>query len=299
MKSKMRKKILMPIIGGVAIVFLSASTIIRSSGIADWSGSPVDGGLTGGTCYNSGSCHQGGVSGVPTLALTSSPAFGGSGSNLTYVAGTTYTVTVTKGGSYAAYGFNCEFINSQSATTTSVADFGTWGVAVTSNCQIFPASGNGGWPTCASHNQRSTTPWSFTWTAPASGTGYIYADVLGVDNSGSTGGDQVSAVTSITLTKASNAGIASHAENTHALAVFPNPATDNVRITYTLMERGTVSIKLYNINGALVTDLVNETQDVGMQNSYAHLPAGLANGLYMVKLSVNGEQSTQKLVIQN
>ncbi|HEX7412785.1 MAG TPA: T9SS type A sorting domain-containing protein, partial [Bacteroidia bacterium] len=268
-------------------------------GISSWSGSPVDGGTgSAGTCAN---CHSGGAT-TPTLSITASPAFGGSGNSKTYVAGTTYTITVTPAGSYPAYGFNCEIINSQSATVATYP-FGTFGAALTSNCQIYAIASTGGYPACASHNQRSTTPWKFAWTAPASGTGYLYADVLGEDGTGtgqgSTSGDKVSAVTSITLTPGSSAGIASHAENTHALTVFPNPATDNVRITYTLMERGTVSVKLYSLNGELVADLLNETQEVGLQNTNAHLPLGLANGLYMVKLNVNGEQSTQKLLIQN
>ena len=291
----MNKKVTLPIISGATILILSASTVINSAGIANYSGSPVDGGTgAAGTCA---SCHSGGSS-TPTLSVTASPAFGGTGNNLTYVAGTTYTITFTPGGSYPRYGFNCEIINSQSTSTSAVSAFGTWGSVIGTNCKITTAAQNSPYPSCAEHTSSSTTtPFKCVWHAPASGTGYLYADVLGANNDGNTTHDKVSAVTSITLTPASTTGINTYADNVNELSLFPNPATDNLRITYTLKERGAVSVKLYNLNGELVADLLNTTQDVGIQANDVHLPTGLAKGLYMVKLAVNGELSTQKLMV--
>ena len=291
----MNKKIILPIISGVAILVLSASTVINSAGVANWSGSPVDGGPgSGGECS---ACHSGGSS-TPTLAITTSPAFGGTGNSRTYVANTTYTITVAPTGSYPRYGFNTEIINSQSATTTSVADFGAFVAAIGNNSQVTLAANNGGYPSCMVHtSQSTTTPFVFTWKSPASGTGYIYTDVLGVNGNGGTSGDKVSGVTSMTLTLAATTSINKHTDNANELSLFPNPATDNLRITYTLRERGAVSIKLYNLNGELVADLLSETQEVGIQNNDVHLPTGLAKGFYMVKLTINGQQGTQKLMV--
>ena len=296
-KNIMNKKIILPIISGAAILFLSAATVINSAGLPNWSGSPVDGGP--GSSGQCSACHTGGSGTAPTLAITSSPAFGGSGNARTYVANTTYTITITPSGStWARFGFNCEIINSQSATTTSVADFGTFVAAVGNNSLLTLAANNQGYPSCMVQSTRSTTtPFVFTWKAPTTGTGYIYADVLGCNGDGQNSGDHVSGVTSMTLTLATGAGIDKHTDNTSELSLYPNPATDNVRITYTLRERGAVSVKLYNLNGELVADLLNSTQDVGVQANDVHLPTGLAKGLYMVKLTVNGQQSTQKLMV--
>ena len=70
----------------------------------------------------------------------------------------------------------------------------------------------------------------------------------------------------------------------------------NYIYSFNLRERGNVSIKLYNLSGELVADLLNQTQDIGIQNNNARLPEGLAKGLYMVRLSLNGQASTQKLM---
>ena len=288
----MKKKITLPILAGVAMLLMSASAVVNSAGLYGYTGSPVDGGATPtGQCSG---CHSGGSS-TPSLSITASPAFV---SGNQYVPSTTYTITITPTGSYARYGVNCEIINSQATSTSSVGMFGTFGTAVSTNCQIIPASSTTPYPPCVSHKSNSTTtPFSFKWTAPASGTGYIYADVLGANGDGNTGGDKVSAVHSLTLTPASSAGINTHSENEAGLNVFPNPATDNVRLTYTLNERSNVVVKLVSINGEVVADLLNETQHEGQQSVDARLPMGLAKGMYMVKLSINGKQTMQKLMV--
>jgi len=290
---QMKKKIILPVITGFAIIALSASTVVNSAGTANWTGSPVDGGPgSGGQCS---SCHSGGST-TPTLSVTASPAFGGTGNSKTYVANTTYTITITPSGSYTRYGMNCEIINSQ-ATAVATYPFGTFGTAVTSNCQIYAIASTGGYPACVSHTSSSTTtPFSFKWTAPASGTGYLYADVLGCTLGGGQNPSKVSGVTSLTLTPM-GMGITSHNENEAGLNVFPNPATDNVRLTYTLTERSNVVVKLVNVSGEVVADLVNETQDHGVQSVDTRLPMGLAKGMYMVKLNINGKQTMQKLMV--
>jgi hypothetical protein len=289
---RMRRKITLPIVSALAIIVLSASTstIVNSAGVTNWTGSPVDGGAgAGGQCSN---CHSGGST-VPTQVVTWSPALGIGNK---YTPGTTYTITVTPAGSYPRFGMNVEIINSQ-ATAVATYPFGTFGAAVTTNCQVYATAQTGGYPACVSHTGTSTTgAFSFKWTSPASGTGYLYSNVLGVNGDANTGGDKVSAVTSITLTPV-GAGIDMHGDNSVALNVFPNPATDNVRLTYTLSERSNVVVKLVNISGEEIAELLNETQDRGTQAADARLPIGLAKGMYMVKITVNGKQTMQKLML--
>lgn len=290
----MNRKFTLPLLSGALVLLLSASTIVNQGGTYGWTGSPVDGGTgSAGTCLN---CHSNSGT-APTMTVSFSPALG---SGNTYMPNQTYTVSVAASGSQPKYGFNCEIINSQSTSTSQVGMFGTFGTAVTSNCQIFPLSSTTPYPPCASHNAPSGTgnaaTFSFKWTAPTSGTGYLYAIALGANNNGSDVGDHQSAVTSLTLTPSAT-GIASHEQAVTTLSLFPNPATDQVRLTYSLEERSQVSVKLFNLSGELVSDLLNETQDRGTQNISARLPQNLAKGMYVVKLAVNGRVTSQKLMV--
>jgi len=278
----MNRKLILPVILGAGTIIASAFTVVSSNGYAYATGSPTDG-------MDCSSCHSGGST-TTTASITASPAFGGSGTALTYVPGATYTLSILESG-YSYYGFDLEIINSTSTSATT--DAGTMTALSTTYCKA-----NGTAPTNITHKTSipSGTNATIKWVAPTSGTAYIYASVLGVNHNGSTSGDKVKTI-SYVLTAGSTTDVAKHQINEANLTVFPNPATDNIRITYTLRERGNVSIKLYNLNGEIIATLVNETQDIGIQNNDAHLPEGLSKGLYMVKLSVNGQLSTQKLMI--
>jgi hypothetical protein len=265
---------------GLGVILISAFTIVKPTGEEWRSNSPWD----GSTCS---ACHSGGAT-TPTLNITASPAFG---TGNTYTANTTYTITATVAGSYMAYGFNLEIITTNA--TAGAKNAGTFGAVLSPNTQIYAHTSN---PSTLSHSAASNGMYSFVWTAPDTGKAYIYFAGLGVNGDGSDGGDKVS-TTSMTLTPTSSAGIASYSNNDINLTAFPNPATDNVRITYTLKETGIVSVKLYNLSGDFVADLLNEKQDIGLQNANASLPTELAKGLYLIKLTTNGKQTTQKLMV--
>ncbi len=278
----MKTKFIFPI-SIVMLVITSAFTAIHSSGHILAPGSPYD----GATCAQ---CHSGGVT-TPAVSITANPAFGVGD---TYIPGQTYTININCSGNYPKYGFNAEVLDSNSPTT--VNDAGICGAPVTSNCQKFAFSGN---PTNYTHTAPSgvsnAATFSFNWIAPASGSVFIYAAGLGANNSGTNLGDKVQ-TTSLTLTE-SPADIIYHTQNETSLNVYPNPATDNLRINYTLNERSNVTIKLYNLSGELVADLINEKQGRGVQSVDVRLPMEIAKGMYMVKLTINGKQTIEKLLV--
>ena len=176
-KINMKKNYISILVLGFSVIIASGFTIIYSSGIARHTGSPVD----GATCN---SCHSGGAY-TPVGSIAASPAFGGSGSNLTYTPGITYTITINQTNtSYPDYGFGIEILNSN---TSSASDAGSM-TALSSYAQ-----NNGTGPTNITHTSRvpTNTGATFTWIAPSSGTAYLYAAILGVNANGSTSGDQV------------------------------------------------------------------------------------------------------------
>ncbi|HEX7413510.1 MAG TPA: choice-of-anchor V domain-containing protein [Bacteroidia bacterium] len=178
----MKKSIILPLIGA-GIIIASGFTIVQSSGYAYATNSPSDNSMGNGNCNG---CHNGG-SATPAGSITASPAFGGSGNNLTYVPGTTYTITVVQTNtSYSGYGFDIEIMNTNSASGTTDA-----GVMTALSTTYDKVNGTG--PTNITHKTRIPTGTNATlkWVAPASGTAYLYAAILGENGNGSTSGDKV------------------------------------------------------------------------------------------------------------
>ena len=177
----MKKSFILTSVIGIACVIASGFTVIYSSGEPNHTGSPKDGGAT---CA---SCHSGGV--TPAGAITASPAFGGSGTSLTYSPGVTYTLTVTETANID-FGFDVEILN---GNTSSAVNAGTM-TAISSNCIV-----NGTGPTNITHNARISVSSNakFKWVAPSGGTAYLYASILGVDGTGGTGGDKVMSIADV------------------------------------------------------------------------------------------------------
>ena len=211
----MKKSLILSSVIGLGIIIASGFTVASSSGYPYATNSPSD----GGTCS---SCHRSGTA-TPAGSITASPAFGGSGTALTYVPGTTYTITVVQtNSSYPDYGFDLEIMNGNTASTTT--DAGT--MTAIANCK-----NNGTGPTNITHKARIATNTGATikWVAPASGTAYLYAAILGVNADGSTSGDKVMNIADV-LTPAASNPVPVAAFSTSSSSTCPNTSitlTDN------------------------------------------------------------------------
>jgi len=280
------KKITLLLLTGLALVTISAFTVFNSplldpSGKTFQTGSPYD-------KSDCSMCHSGGAT-TPSVTITSVPAFDGGN---TYVAGTTYTVNVICSGSYPKYGFDLEILNSN---TTTAADAGTFGAVVTSNCKKVPTSGK---PTNITHTAPTGTSnaavFSFTWTAPATGTAYLYCCINGVNGTGTSSGDKPK-TTSLVLTQ-NTSGVTLLEQNVFNVNVFPNPANDHTTLSYSLAENADVKIELYDISGKKELDVLNEKQNSGEYRELINL-AGLKSGIYLAVIKTDGRASTQKLIV--
>ena len=283
----MKRSLLVFLLAGMSMLFISAFTVYKShkySGGKFFStGSPYDGGSCG---LASNGCHSGGAS-IPTVTVTASPSFG---SGNMYTPGTTYTVNVICSGTYPKYGFDLEILDSQ---TTSALDAGTFGSPVSSNCQVDM---NPGFPSNASHLTPSNAAFSFTWTAPAGGNAYLYCAGLGVNMSGTNSGDRDKTF-SMTLTPAGT-GVPSLAQSNFNLNVFPNPVSDKMKISYALEGASIVTLKLFDLNGTVAAELLSDFQYAGRQSKTFSLPDGLPGGVYLLKLTVDGQEAAKKIIVR-
>ncbi len=272
----MNKKLLLPILGATAVIAFSAFTVMYPTGMAKKTGSPAD----GGDCEN---CHGGGAT-TPGLAFTSSPSFG---AGSTYTPNTTYTITLT-GSGYNKYGLDFEVLNSQSATASTVGNFGTLSTGGNAGITL-----NG--PTATKpysdvmHNTPSTSGvFKLVWTAPASGTGYLYCALLGCNGQGNTAGDKVNLL-SLTLKEGTNSIPESSAAN-NPTSLWPNLGTGQFLLNSAL---NNYSIEVYNVLGNLVK------KENGLSGSYTLNLEGEESGYYEIKIiGQNNEVYFERLIKQ-
>jgi photosystem II stability/assembly factor-like uncharacterized protein len=82
------------------------------------------------------------------------------------------------------------------------------------------------------------------------------------------------------------------------LNVYPNPFSQETRITYTLNEMSEVKIEVFNLLGARVAVVVNKAQAPG---DYAYdltaADIGSTEGVYYMRFTANGKNAIRKLIL--
>jgi hypothetical protein len=91
----------------------------------------------------------------------------------------------------------------------------------------------------------------------------------------------------------------SQANLDYRLSVTPNPFTGRAVISYSLPRAGNVSLRLYNLTGALVSALASGYHTAGSY-SYSLLTThySLASGIYLLEFESDGYNTTSKLIIE-
>lgn len=280
----MKKTLLIFSISIAIITLMSAFEIYYTSGCPYHSGSPADG-------LNCGTCHTGGTI-TPSVTISSVPSFIFGNK---YIPGTTYTISVS-GSGYTLYGFDLEILNSQSSIANSVLDFGTINSITPAETVNTPTPG---WTySDIMHTAPKSGSFTVLWTAPASGIGYLYCALLGINNNGSTSGDK-SCVTSMTLIPSTTNSVLENSENDKSinLSVFPNPCTEIINLYYNLFEKADVHIELFNLLGAKVLDIKDEKQEKGQQEVHYNIPLNLAKGSYFIKTTIYNHIKMTKIIL--
>ena len=77
---------------------------------------------------------------------------------------------------------------------------------------------------------------------------------------------------------------------------YPNPVNGQATVAYTLSESSSVQLKLFNLTGALVSFLVNTTQDAGDYSQTVDFST-VQPGIYYLQLVANGNTAVQKISV--
>ncbi|MFM2226209.1 MAG: hypothetical protein RJA07_2411 [Bacteroidota bacterium] len=244
-----------------------------SNGKSGYAGDPAGGSKT---CARSG-CHSDfGTTAFTAPASTISFKDAGGNEVYYYTGGATYTVTINAMNHIAKAGFNC-IIEDNSAAKMGTFASGT-GSQLLNGYVSHTGAGNSG----------SNKSWSFTWVAPAAGSGSLtlYASVNRADNSFTSSGDSIFVATRI-LTDGAN-GIADiHSANN--LIIAPNPATSFITIQSADLS-ATNNVAIYALNGELmISQILNlKNQSIAIDN--------LNKGIYLVQVSNDKGTFVKKFV---
>lgn len=98
------------------------------------------------------------------------------------------------------------------------------------------------------------------------------------------------------ISRAGGKRLISSGTTTQLMAIFPNPAKDEIELAYTLAESGMIALKLLDARGNEVMTIANEVQAAGKHT--LRVKAGwLASGTYHVQLVSPNETATQQVQI--
>jgi parallel beta-helix repeat protein len=126
--------------------------------------------------------------------------------------------------------------------------------------------------------------------------GIEYIDVREVSYSGSV---TLASFTSIILLFNDQLATGINSGNivTSSFVIYPNPSNEVSLVSYRLHENSSVRISVCDVLGRELIQLANGIQNVGEHQASINT-AQLQNGVYLVKMNVNGEQIAKKLIVR-
>ncbi|MCG9880021.1 MAG: T9SS type A sorting domain-containing protein [Bacteroidia bacterium] len=231
-------------------------------------GSPGDGGKT---CATAG-CHNGPASSVSNIITSDIPAEG-------YTPGASYTITVTVDGG-----------GSKGLCVSPQKEDGTLMGTLTAGAGTAFVGGK--YITHTSPKVAAPAVWTFTWTAPAAGSGRVVFYGAFANNRTTTRKTEYAVEEKIA------SGIKENSEFAQ-VTVFPNPASQQGLITigFAPKNAGNVKVTLLDITGKEISVLTNEFLSSVYQEQSYNLPV-LNKGIYFIRISGSKESLTRKLFIQ-
>lgn len=218
--------------------------------------------------------------------------------NNSFVPGQTYTVNLqVKRLSAILFGFDFE------ALDTSGAGIGTLSLLDPSSTTLSNVSVLGKNRMNVTHYggfaANDSCIFSFTWTAPVTYQGVVkfYAAANAANGDGAMYGDHIYC-TGMTLTAQTNLGSNPHAENDMARCfVYPNPATESVKVNFTLSQRSFVRFRIFDERGTCVVEQEFQEMERGVHELNMTGAEKLRNGIYRLQLITRDQSYISSFVM--
>ncbi len=277
----MKKRILL-FTAVTGIAYLTLSSYKSGPGL---NGENRTGAKNSTTNCGGGGCH-GGNSANTTVSITvdsaaTVPVTG-------YVPGMTYTIVINGANtsSLPKFGYQFAAVQGTGAGQTNAGTFGAampTGVRHTTQAQsgILDFIENKQAITAATAGVYTS---SFTWTAPAAGTGNVtmYCTLNAVDGNGSENSADKSGNTSVVLTEQLPTSTA-NVTNEIAVKAYPNPAINELNIDVNNAAHGAYHLSVIDMEGRKVADRI---VNIGSDSYHIYLSTSAwARGAYFVHLT--------------
>lgn len=269
--------------------------VLGTAGVLFFAGIDSDNGKAGATgspgeqsCSQS-NCHTGSTDNSMggSVTLTSTDLI-----NWEYTPGQTYTLTatVTQQGR-SLFGIGLE------ALLPSGANAGTLTPGTGTTTKNATIAGNSRKNIVHNMNAGATAnahSFTFTWTAPATDVGPITIYFAGnaANNNGTMTGDYIYTASQIVNT--STVSVQEESNSKFSFSFYPNPATENITMNYSLEESSKVTFIIYDLTGKQV-QTESATRFPGTQQQTIDVNS-LQAGTYLLSVNVNGNAITKRFV---
>jgi len=265
-------------LGTAGVLFFAG--IDSDNGKAGATGSPGENNCT--NCHNTYAVN----SGAGSIAITSNMT------NWEYVPGQTYQISVTvaqSGKSLFGLGFE--------ALLSSGANAGTLTAGTGTTIKNATIAGNSRRNVVHQLNggaSSGTHTFTFNWAAPTTNVGALtfYAAGNACNANGSDTGDYV--YTASQVVNPAPVGITEEVAAPFTFSFYPNPATENITVNYSLEQSAKVNYTIYDLTGKQVQ---SETAN-RFSGSQQHIldVTSLPAGTYLLNVNVNGKAITKRFV---
>jgi hypothetical protein len=291
--SQMKRKLLSSIFLSFTFIFVSWN-IYTNSDIKSPCDAPVVGGHTGAPGETSCTGCHGGSDNTGPATLT----FNIGGGISEYVPGQVYSCTVGIAQSGVdKMGFSCLALKDADNTT-----IGAFALSESLRTRTY-ADGNRNYvshkPCAADAATVGVNQWTFDWQAPATNVGNItlYLGALASNHNHATTGDSPY-TRSVSLTPSLLSGLSEIPEVIKNVTIYPNPSFENFTLSFNNLSSNKVEIALHDLRGKRIKVLLVDTYKVGLiKETLSIKELGIEPGIYFLKILVNTEQLTQKLII--
>ena len=78
---------------------------------------------------------------------------------------------------------------------------------------------------------------------------------------------------------------------------YPNPFNPSTTITFAVSTETNVSIKIFNIMGEMISELINNKYNPGYHEVIYNVPDGLSSGVYFYRIEAGEFVQTKKMVL--